>query len=70
MMYTYKSLRCYNCKSIILNLPEVEVLKLDGLNFLCECCGHQNLLTEFKFYKSTDNDPSLNIFSFESIPGF
>lgn len=69
-MYNFKSLRCYNCKSVILNLPEIEISKLNGLNFQCECCGHQNLLTEFKFYKGNNNDPFLNIFSVENITGF
>ncbi len=66
-MYNFKSLRCYNCKSVILSLPEIEISKLNGLNFQCECCGHQNLLTEFKFYKGDNNDPFLNIFSIENI---
>ncbi|KNY28100.1 hypothetical protein [Pseudobacteroides cellulosolvens] len=69
-MYSFKSLRCYNCKAIILNLPELEISKLDGLNFICDCCGHQNLLTEFKFYKSSYNDPQLNIFSMENLTAF
>ena len=66
-MYNFKALRCYNCKSIILNLPEIELYKLDGLNFQCECCGHQNLLTELKFNKATRLDPYLNIFSIENF---
>ncbi|MCX7748557.1 MAG: hypothetical protein N2645_16965 [Clostridia bacterium] len=66
-MYNFKSLRCYNCKSVILNLPEAEISKLNGLNFQCECCGHQNLLTEFKFHEGTNNDPLLNILNFESL---
>ncbi|MFZ5989797.1 MAG: hypothetical protein ACOYWZ_22100 [Bacillota bacterium] len=67
-MYSFKSLICYNCKSVILNLPEVEISKLNGLNFQCECCGHQNLLDKFEFLKSTDsNDPHLNILSIDSL---
>ena len=45
-MYNFKTLFCYNCKSVLLNLPEVEISKLNGLNFVCECCGHRNLLTK------------------------
>jgi hypothetical protein len=67
-MYKFKSLNCYYCKSLILNLPEIELTKLNGLNFQCECCGHQNRLSEFKFYKGTNKDPQLNTFSIENIP--
>jgi hypothetical protein len=54
-MYKFRSLNCYYCKSLILSLPEIEILKLNGLNFQCECCGHHNKLTEFKFYKGNSN---------------
>ncbi|TYQ12902.1 UNVERIFIED_CONTAM: hypothetical protein Cloal_3941 [Acetivibrio alkalicellulosi] len=67
-MYNFKSLICYNCKSVILNLPEIEISKLNGLNFQCECCGHKNLLTQFSFSKSVDtNDPYLNILSVDNL---
>ncbi|ADU73994.1 MAG TPA: hypothetical protein DEF39_12965 [Hungateiclostridium thermocellum] len=67
-MYNFKTLTCYNCKSVMLNLPEVEISKLNGLNFICDCCGHQNLLTKNKFSKSiNNNDPYLNIMSVDSM---
>lgn len=67
-MYGFKSLICYNCKSVMLNLPEVEISKLNGLNFVCECCGHQNLLAKNVFSKSIDtNDPYLNILSVDRM---
>jgi RNase P subunit RPR2 len=67
-MYNFKSLICYNCKSVILNLPEIEITKLNGLNFQCECCGHKNLLEKYEFMKSQDtNDPYLNIFSVDNM---
>lgn len=53
-MYNFQSLICYNCNAVMLNLPEKEVAKLDGLHFRCECCGHLNLLKEFKFLKTID----------------
>jgi len=66
-MYSYKSLQCYYCDSTILKLPEIEIRKFNGLNFTCECCGHQNLLAEFKFFEGTDNeDPYLNKYPLES----
>lgn len=67
-MYNFKNLKCYNCKTVILSLPEMEIEKLNGLNFQCDCCGHQNRLQEFKFVKSpNNNDPYLNILSIDSI---
>lgn len=66
-MYKFKTLHCQHCKSVMLNLPESEILKLNGLNFQCENCGHQNLLLDFKFHKPVHKDPSLNIYTYESI---
>lgn len=66
-MYNFKSLVCYNCKSVIMTLSDREIAKMKGLNFLCECCGHQNLLSGTRFNKSTYSDPTLNIYSYENI---
>lgn len=44
----------------MLNLPEMEITKLDGLHFRCECCGHVNLLNEFRFLEATDKNLPLN----------
>ncbi|HPD01291.1 MAG TPA: hypothetical protein PLA01_08090 [Acetivibrio sp.] len=67
-MYSFKTLFCYNCKSVLLNLPEVEISKLNGLNFVCECCGHRNLLTKNQFFKSVDTyDPYISIQSVDNI---
>lgn len=66
-MHNYRSLCCYNCNAVILDLTEPEISKLNGLNFQCECCGHQNLLYKFKFYKGENSDPSRNTFSADSI---
>jgi hypothetical protein len=67
MMYSFKPLVCYNCKSVILTLSNKEIAKFKGLNFQCECCGHQNQLNEFQFNKSSNNDPLLNTFSVENL---
>ncbi|MCX7842675.1 MAG: hypothetical protein N2489_06335 [Clostridia bacterium] len=69
-MYKFKSLHCYHCKSVILNLPDFEISKLDGLSFQCECCGHTNVLSGSKFSKGSDNDPLLNTFSFDALYQF
>ena len=48
-MYNFKTLRCFNCASVIVNLPESEIIKLNGLTFRCECCNVKNLLQGLKF---------------------
>jgi len=67
-MYDFMILKCYNCKSVILSLPKIEISKLDGLSFQCDCCGHQNHLKGFNFIKSpNNNDPYINILSIDNI---
>jgi transcription elongation factor Elf1 len=59
---------CYYCNSTILHLTFLEIQKLSGLCFRCECCGHENKLKEKGFVKSThENDPYNNIFSADQI---
>jgi len=48
-MYTFITLKCNHCGSVIFNLPEDEANKLNGLTFLCECC---NTLTQVVVYDS------------------
>jgi len=66
-MYKTKKLRCYYCNSIILDLPESEIAKLNDLNFRCDCCNNENLLSGSKFCKSTRTDPYSNIISIEKF---
>lgn len=54
-MTKFKTLKCYKCFSVIANLPENEVLKLNGLTFRCECCNHKNVLSGTKFEKCADD---------------
>lgn len=58
-MNKFKTLKCYNCSSVIANLPEPEVFKLNGLTFRCECCNHKNVLKDSKFEECV-NDKYLN----------
>ncbi|MEN8904644.1 MAG: hypothetical protein ABF289_01650 [Clostridiales bacterium] len=67
-MYKFRSLNCYYCKSLVLSLSEIEINKLNGFNFRCECCGHQNKLSEFKFYKGTNKNHHNNTYSIENLP--
>ncbi|MCX8130996.1 MAG: hypothetical protein N3I35_12970 [Clostridia bacterium] len=66
-MYSFKTLSCFNCSSVILNLPAEEVYKLSGLTFLCECCGHENLLTGLEFSKVEKSDPYMYTYSFDNL---
>ncbi|MCX7708828.1 MAG: hypothetical protein N2484_03150 [Clostridia bacterium] len=60
-MKKFKTLKCYHCSSVVANLPETELLKLNGLTFRCECCNHKNQLHEFEF-KECLNDNFISIF--------
>lgn len=63
-----KSLCCYHCSSTVLKLSHSELKKLNGLNFRCECCGHENRLSEKSFVKGTNgNDPYVNILSLDKV---
>lgn len=57
-MFLFKTLRCFNCQSVMVNLPEEELKKLHGLSFKCECCNHLNLLNENAFAKTQDRNTS------------
>lgn len=53
-MYNFITLKCCHCSSVIANLPEAEVKKLDGLTFRCDCCNHLNHLLGYSFVKCYD----------------
>lgn len=61
-MFNFKTLKCSYCNSVITNLPEAEIRKLDGLTFICECCNHSNILIDSKFHKCSERDTT-SIFS-------
>jgi hypothetical protein len=54
-MFLFKTLKCVNCTSVIVNLPEKEIKKLHGLTFRCECCNCLNLLKEFTFVRAQES---------------
>lgn len=51
-MNNCKAIGCYNCGWILLEMPASEIIKMNGLNFWCDCCGRANVLNHFKFLKS------------------
>lgn len=66
-MFKFKSLICYNCNSVMLNLPEAVIMKLNDINFRCECCGHLNMLKKFTFLKAADKNLSISDISSEDF---
>jgi RNase P subunit RPR2 len=62
-MNDFKTLVCYNCKQIVANLSVQEVMKLKGVNFMCDCCGHLNMISSQKMDRGFNSDYSLNVFS-------
>lgn len=59
------TVRCCNCNSVLLNLPESELKRLDGLTFRCECCGNKLLLEGKTVVKSLQLDPYRNIYQYD-----
>lgn len=61
-MYNFITLKCCYCSSVITNLPDSVVVKLEGLTFECESCSHSNILSGSEFHKCPQTD-STSIFS-------
>ena len=61
-MYNFKTLRCTYCDSVITNLPDIIIDRLDGLTFQCEGCNHSNVLIGAQLYKCREDDTT-SIFS-------
>lgn len=57
-MLNFKSLKCRYCDTVIANLPEAEIKKLDGQIFLCDCCNHFNTLDGYELKKCVAIDYS------------
>ncbi len=61
-MFNFITLKCNYCNSVIANLPETVIDKLEGLTFECECCNHSNMLKGSKFQKCPEKNAT-SIFS-------
>lgn len=55
-MFRFKTIKCANCKSVIMNLPEDELEKLNGILFRCECCNHLNKLNEYALISTREQN--------------
>lgn len=65
-MFNFKTLKCGHCQSVIINLPESEVLKLNGSSLHCEICSHHNTLTGFELHLQPEGELHSPPFHFES----
>ncbi len=61
-MFNFKTLRCNYCGSVITNLPEMVINKLDGLTFQCECCNHSNKLIGSQLHRCLESE-AISIFT-------
>lgn len=66
-MYDFKTLVCYYCNQVVLELPVQDVERLDGLNFMCECCGHLNMLKHSKLDRNFSKDELFGISDYFDI---
>lgn len=53
------------CNSVLLNLPEEELERLDSLIFRCECCGHRLILNGTSVTRVMGTDPLHNSFKYD-----
>lgn len=58
-------LKCYNCESVVIEMPRSKLSKKEGLNYLCENCGHFNVLRQENLHKGIDRSPLVNIFGID-----
>lgn len=55
-MFNFKTLKCSYCGSVISNMPDAVISKLDGLTFQCENCNHSNVLMDAKLHKCHEHN--------------
>lgn len=59
------TVRCCICKSVLLNLPEEEIEKLNSLTFRCESCGHRLTLNGTNVTKAINTEPFQYYFKYD-----
>ncbi|OPX43484.1 hypothetical protein CLHUN_26310 [Ruminiclostridium hungatei] len=59
------TVRCCICNSVLLNLPQEELEKLNSLTFRCESCGHRLVLNGTVVTKAVSAEPFQNIFKYD-----
>lgn len=61
----FHTIRCCICNSVLLNLPEEELKRLNNLTFRCECCGHRLILNGTAVSKAISAEPLQNVFNYD-----
>lgn len=59
------TVRCCVCNSVLLNLPEEELEKLNSLTFRCESCGHRLILNGKNVTRALSAEPFQSIFNYD-----
>lgn len=59
------TIRCCICESVLLNLPEEEISRLNGLTFRCESCGHKLMLNGTNVLKAISTDTPYNLYKYD-----
>jgi hypothetical protein len=53
------------CNSVLLNLPEEELERLNNLTFRCESCGHRLVLNGTLVTRVITTDPIHSFFEYD-----
>lgn len=61
----FQTIRCCLCNSVLLNLPQEEIERLNGLTFRCESCGHRLILNGTSVLRAVNSDPLHNTFKYD-----
>lgn len=61
----FHTIRCCICNSVLLNLPEEELKRLNSLTFRCECCGHRLILNGASVTEAVSTEPLHNILKYD-----
>lgn len=61
----FNTIRCCICESVLLNLPEEEIIRLNGLTFRCESCGHKLVLNGTNVSKAISSDSLNNQYKYD-----
>ncbi len=59
------TVRCCICNSVLLNLPEEEIEKLNSLTFRCESCGHRLTLNGTNVTEAISIEPFQNFYKYD-----
>lgn len=61
----FRTVKCCNCNSVLLNLPEEELMRLNNFAFRCESCGQRLILNGNTVTKAISTEPLKNILKYD-----